>query len=70
MTRNEARVLDANYQLNRSARVRRRFPHLYSALVAYGHTAFKAAEIVLDAKRGDLHARAWIGIVFALRHHQ
>ena len=32
----------------------------YAALKAAGHSAAKAAEIVLDAKRGDKYARDWI----------
>lgn len=32
----------------------------YQALKAYGHSPFKAAEIALDAKRGEQHARAWV----------
>jgi hypothetical protein len=35
----------------------------YELLKACGHSACKAAEIVLDAKRGDRHAMAWIEIV-------
>ena len=36
---------------------------IYDRLVAYGHSAFKAAEIVLDAQRGDKHANDWIRAV-------
>jgi hypothetical protein len=32
----------------------------YEALKVAGHTPAKAAEIALDAKRGDQHALAWI----------
>ena len=32
----------------------------YEALKKAGHSPLKAAEIVLDAKRGDQHAIAWI----------
>ena len=32
----------------------------YSLLVAMGHSPAKAAEIILDAKRGDEHALKWI----------
>ena len=35
----------------------------YEALKAAGHSPAKAAEIVLDAKRGDRHALAWIATV-------
>lgn len=35
----------------------------YEALKAYGHTPAKAAEIVLDAQRGDLWAIGWIKVV-------
>ena len=33
---------------------------LYEALKGAGHSPAKAAEIVLDAKRGDQYAVAWI----------
>lgn len=39
----------------------------YEALKKSGHSAFKSAEIVLDAERGDAHAIAWIK---AVRVHQ
>ncbi len=32
----------------------------YATLKALGHSAAKAAEIVLDARRGDPYARQWI----------
>ena len=35
----------------------------YETLVAYGHSPAKAAEIVLDASRGDAYAKAWIARV-------
>jgi hypothetical protein len=35
----------------------------YEALKRYGHSPAKAAEIVLDAKRGDPHALAWLTVV-------
>lgn len=35
----------------------------YEALKAYGHSPAKAAEIVLDAKRGDFFSRGWIKVV-------
>lgn len=37
----------------------------YDVLKAAGHSAAKAAEIALDAKRGDQHAKAWIAAVRA-----
>lgn len=37
----------------------------YEVLKAHGHGAAKAAEIVLDANRGDGHAVAWIAAVRA-----
>jgi len=37
----------------------------YEALKAYGHSPAKAAEIILDAERGDKHALAWIDAVEA-----
>lgn len=36
----------------------------YRALVAEGHSALKAAQIVLDANRGDNFSQRWIGIVY------
>lgn len=34
----------------------------YEALKRHGHSPAKALEIVLDAKRGDQHAIAWINV--------
>lgn len=34
----------------------------YEALKAHGHSPAKAAEIALDAKRGDDFCRRWIAI--------
>ena len=34
----------------------------YEALKSYGLSPAKAAEIVLDAKRGDQYARQWIAL--------
>lgn len=34
----------------------------YDALKTFGHSPQKAAEIALDAKRGDDHARRWVNI--------
>jgi hypothetical protein len=33
-----------------------RHPRIYAALKAFGFSAFKAAEIMLDAERGDKYA--------------
>jgi hypothetical protein len=33
---------------------------MYAALKAFGHSPAKAAEIVLDARRGDVYALRWI----------
>jgi hypothetical protein len=35
----------------------------YEILKHYGHSPAKAAEIALDAKRGDKHALAWLEAV-------
>ena len=35
----------------------------YETLKRYGHSPIKAAEIVLDAKRGNAHALAWIALM-------
>lgn len=37
----------------------------YDLLKSHGHSAAKAAEICLDAKRGDKHARQWIAVLRA-----
>jgi hypothetical protein len=37
----------------------------YEALKAHGHSPAKAAEIVLDAQRGDTHALMWIQVALA-----
>jgi hypothetical protein len=34
----------------------------YEILIALGHSAQKAAEIVLDANRNDTYARTWISV--------
>lgn len=35
----------------------------YDALKAHGHAPAKAAEIILDAKRGDEYSADWIKMV-------
>jgi hypothetical protein len=37
----------------------------YEALKAYGHSPAKAAEIVLDANRGDWFSQRWINFATA-----
>lgn len=44
-----------------------KYAHAYRALKALGFSAFKSAEIVLDARRRDKHARQMIGLAFKLR---
>jgi hypothetical protein len=44
-----------------------RFPRITALLNAAGHDPAKAAEILRDAQRDDLHARAWIGAIAASR---
>jgi hypothetical protein len=44
-----------------------RFPHVTALLKAAGHDPAKAAEILLDAQRNDLHARTWIAAIAACR---
>ena len=39
----------------------------YEILKAYGHSPAKAAEIVLDAKRGDAWAIRWIAWIHKSR---
>jgi hypothetical protein len=36
-------------------------------LITFGHSGAKAAEIILDAKRGDQYAMQWIKLAFDLR---
>jgi hypothetical protein len=40
-----------------------RFETDYELLKRYGHSPAKAAEIILDAKRGDMFSRNWIARV-------
>lgn len=37
--------------------------HIYKLLIAAGHCPGKAAEIILNAQRGQLRARQWIGAI-------
>ena len=37
----------------------------YDVLKRFGHSPMKAAEIALDAKRGDKHALAWLAVARA-----
>lgn len=45
-----------------------RYRRTYEMLKTYGHTPYKAAEIVLDAARGDAYALAWVRAVWSGRH--
>ena len=40
----------------------------YEVLKFYGHSPSKAAEIALDAKRGNAHALEWLAIARAAQH--
>lgn len=42
----------------------------YEALIAYGHSPAKAAEIVMDKERGDKMAREWILFVLSNGHQK
>lgn len=44
-----------------------RYKHVYEALKAFGFSPFKAAEIVLDARRRDTHARNVVCIAVKAR---
>lgn len=44
-------------------------PDIYEALKANGHSAAKAHEIMLDAKRGDHHAIQWVNIALKALPH-
>lgn len=48
--------------------IQRRYSHIYLMLKEHGHSPMKAFEILLDAARGDDHARNWIKSMFLLRH--
>lgn len=43
--------------------VEQRYPRLYRALKAQGHSAAKAVEILIDARRRDKHALRWCKII-------
>jgi hypothetical protein len=45
-----------------------RYRRTYALLKSAGHTPTKAWEIILDAHRGNAHARAWIKVLFSQRH--
>lgn len=36
-----------------------RYPRIYKALKQIGFSPAKAAEVILDASRGDAYARSW-----------
>lgn len=40
---------------------------IFRLLTAAGHSGFLAGQILLDAQRGNEHARRWIGIHFKQR---
>lgn len=44
-----------------------RYSHIYKMLIRAGHSAMRAAEIVLDAKRGQPRARQWIFTIYHMR---
>jgi hypothetical protein len=44
-----------------------KYPRTYALLKAYGHSPFKAAEMILDTSRGDAHALSWIREIFQQR---
>lgn len=44
-----------------------KYPRLYRLLKRQGHTAAKAIEILVDAKRGNDHALAWVRTIFKMR---
>ena len=46
-----------------------RHQRIYSLLKWNGHHPAKAAEILLDASRGDQWARGWIRVLFSQRKH-
>jgi hypothetical protein len=40
-----------------------KYPRIYAMLIRQGHTAFKALEILIDAKRGQWWAIGWIRLL-------
>lgn len=44
-----------------------RFPRIYRALKAVGHSPAKAVQILIDASRGDVDAMLWIRAVRSWR---
>jgi hypothetical protein len=52
--------------MNRPGTAEVRWPRIYRVFRAVGHDPAPATEIVLDAKRKDDHARAWIKAVLAM----
>ena len=51
----------------REARIVTGYPRTYALLTRLGHSALKAAQIVMDAERGDSHALQWIVAMFRRR---
>ncbi len=50
-----------------------RFPRIYASLKAHGHSAHKASQIILDARRGSPRALLWIKLIVSaqrLSRHQ
>ena len=45
-----------------------KYRQVYALLKRIGHTPAKAAEIVLDASRGDEHSLRWVMVAFHQRH--
>ena len=40
-----------------------KYPRIYKLLKLAGHSPAKAIEILIEAKRGDLHALKWIKMI-------
>jgi hypothetical protein len=47
-----------------------KFKRVYEALKAYGFSAAKAAEILLDARRNSRYARQFVGLACRSRSHE
>lgn len=43
-------------------------PRTYALLKQYGFSAFKALEIMIDAKRGSAYALSFVFVAFRARH--
>ena len=50
-------------------RIQMKHKHIYNLLKKVGHSPAKAAEILLDAQRGDRFSIDWIHVLYMHRHN-